>query len=147
MSDIGATAAGTPPSASADRHDANEIARMEKDLATYRREREKVVQSRTTDPPAFQLALPVNDRGYMPYVPADQLKLIDRIMDSYLGRPPHEMKMMWEELEANGLTPNQLARTAKHFINLKGEIVGRAEATGGAPSAAQGGTAWTASLV
>ncbi|MFC5359108.1 hypothetical protein [Azospirillum himalayense] len=125
----------------------DEIARMRKEMDAYKRERDKIVQNRTIDPPAFQIALPVNDRGYMPYVTADQQKLMDRITDSYLGRPEHEMEKMWEELRANGLTPDQLARTAAYFVNLDGEIVSRAVATGSQRSARHGSTAWTASSV
>ncbi len=137
------TAAPTP----AEQAEAEEIARMQEDLGAYKRQRDKVVQSRTVDPPAFQIALPVNDRGYMPYVTADQQKLMDRITDSYLGRPEHEMEKMWEELRANGLTPDQLVRTAKYFVNLDGEIVSRAVATGSQRPAQHGSTAWTASSV
>lgn len=137
--------ANAPEAPSAERTESEEIARMQKELEAYKRQREKVVQGRTIDPPAFQLALPVNDHGYMPYVTADQQKLMDRITDSYLGRPEHEMERMWEELKANGLTPEQLARTAKHFVNFDGEIVSRAVATGGQRPAQHGSTAWTAS--
>ncbi len=132
---------------SAEQAEAEEIARMQKELDEYKRERDKVVRSRTMDPPAFQLALPVNDRGYMPYVTADQQKLMDRITDSYLGRPEHEMEKMWEELRANGVAPDQLVRSAKYFINLDGEIVNRAVATGSQRSAPPSSTAWTASGV
>ena len=131
----------------AEKAEAEEIARMQKELDEYKREREKVVRSRTMDPPAFQLALPVNDRGYMPYVTADQQKLMDRITDSYLGRPEHEMEKMWEELRANGLTPDQLVRTAKYFVNFDGEVVSRAVATGSQRSTPPSSTAWTASGV
>ncbi|NUB04917.1 hypothetical protein FW320_01750 [Azospirillum sp. Vi22] len=127
--------------------ESQEIARLQKELDAYKRQREKVVQGRTIDPPAFQMALPVNDRGYMPYVTADQQKLMDRITDSYLGRPEHEMEKMWEELRANGLTPEQLVRTAAYFVNLDGEVVSRAVATGGQRSAQHGSTAWMASSV
>ncbi|OPH13850.1 hypothetical protein FE88_07095 [Azospirillum brasilense] len=127
--------------------ESEEIARMQKELEAYKRERDKVVQNRTIDPPAFQMALPVNDRGYMPYVTADQQKLMDRITDSYLGRPEHEMGRMWEELRANGLTPEQLVRTATYFVNLDGEVVSRAVATEGQRSVQHGSTAWTASSV
>lgn len=127
--------------------EAEEIARMQKELDAYKRERDKVVQSRTMDPPATQIALPVNDRGYMPYVTADQQKRIDRITDSYLGRPEHEMEKMWEELRANGLHPDQLVRTAKYFVDLEGEIVNRAVATESQRSAQPGSTAWMASSV
>lgn len=120
---------------------------MQAELEAYKRQRDKIVQSRTTDPPAFQMALPVNDRGYMPYVTADQQKLMDRITDSYLGRPGHEMERMWEELRANGLAPDQLVRTATYFINLNGEVVSRAVATGSQGSAQLGSTVWTASSV
>ncbi|WP_247877182.1 hypothetical protein [Azospirillum brasilense] len=120
---------------------------MQRELDAYKRQRDKVVQSRTSDPPAFQMALPVNDRGYMPYVTADQQKLIDRITDSYLGRPEHEMEKMWAELRANGLTPEQLVRTATYFINLDGEVVTRAVATGSQRPAQNGSTVWTASSV
>ena len=133
--------------ASTEPAESEEIARLQKDLDAYKRQREKVVQSRTSDPPAFQMALPVNDRGYMPYVTADQQKLMDRITDSYLGRPEHEMERMWEELRANGLTPEQLVRTATYFVNLDGEVVSRAVATGGQRSAQHGSTAWMASSV
>ncbi|WP_247895914.1 hypothetical protein [Azospirillum brasilense] len=133
--------------ASAERAESGAIARMQEELAAYKRERDKVVRNRTSDPPAFQMALPVNDRGYMPYVTADQQKLMDRITDSYLGRPQHEMERMWDELRANGLTPEQLARTAAYFVNLDGEVVSRAVATGGQRTAQQGSTAWTASSV
>lgn len=125
--------------------EADDIARMEKDLADYRAGRDKVVQGRTMDPPAFQMALPVNDRGYMPYVTADQQKQIDRITDGYLGRPAEEMERMWAELRANGLAPEQLARTAKYFINLEGEIVSRAVATEGQRSTTTASTAWSVS--
>ncbi|WP_349591915.1 hypothetical protein [Azospirillum argentinense] len=120
---------------------------MQRELDAYKRQRDKVVQSRTSDPPAFQMALPVNDRGYMPYVTADQQKLMDRITDSYLGRPEHEMEKMWEELRANGLTPEQLVRTATYFINLDGEVVTRAVATGSQRPSQNGSTVWTASSV
>nr|WP_196242233.1 hypothetical protein [Azospirillum oleiclasticum] len=133
--------------APAEQGEAEEIARMQKELDSYKRERDKVVQGRKMDPPAYQIALPVNDRGYMPYVTADQQKRMDGITDSYLGRPAHEMEKMWEELRANGLHPDQLARTAKYFVNLEGEIVNRDVATGKQRSAEQGGTAWMASSV
>lgn len=148
---LSANASASPPPtaapASAERAESDEIARMQKDPDAYRREREKVVQNRTIDPPAFQIALPVNDRGYMPYVTADQQKLMDRITDSYLGRPEHEMERMWDELRANGLAPEQLARTAAYFVNFDGEVVSRAVATGGQKTAPHGSTAWTASSV
>ncbi|MGQ9367078.1 hypothetical protein [Azospirillum sp. ST 5-10] len=141
-----ADAAASPASPAAAR-EAEDIARMQRDLAAYKRERDKIVQGRTIDPPATQMALPVNDLGYMPYVTADQQKLMDRITDSYLGRPQWEMEKMWRELEANGVTPDQLVRSAKYFINLDGEIVSRAVAMGGQRSAPSAGTAWTASSV
>lgn len=138
--------ANTPEAPSAERSGSEEIARMQKELEVYKRQRDKVVQDRTIDPPAFQLALPVNDRGYMPFVTADQQKMMDRITDSYLGRPQREMEKMWEELRANGLTPEQLVRTATHFVNFDGEVVTRAEATtGGQRPAQHGSTAWTVS--
>ncbi|WP_247889961.1 hypothetical protein [Azospirillum brasilense] len=140
-------AAPTAAPASADPAEREEIARMQTELDAYKRQRDTVVRNRTMDPPAFQMALPVNDRGYMPYVTADQQKLMDRITDTYLGRPEHEMARMWEELRANGLTPEQLVRTAKYFVNLDGEVVSRAVATGGQRPAQHGGTAWTASSV
>lgn len=127
--------------------EAEEIARMRTELEAYKRDRDKVVQGRKMDPPAYQIALPVNDRGYMPYVTADQQKRMDRITDSYLGRPEHEMERMWEELRANGLHPDQLARTAKYFVNLEGEIVNRDVATGKQKPVQQGSTAWMASSV
>ncbi len=148
---LSASASETPAPLAAPAPDeqtgSEEIVRMQKELDAYKRQRDKVVQNRTIDPPAFQLALPVNDRGYMPYVTADQQKLMDRITDSYLGRPAHEMERMWEELRANGLTPEQLARTAKYFVNFDGEVVSRAVATGSQRSAQHGSTAWTASSV
>ncbi|TWA76917.1 hypothetical protein FBZ83_11759 [Azospirillum brasilense] len=147
FSDLLSANASDPPAPSAASAESDEIARMQKELAAYKSERDKVVRNRTSDPPAFQMALPVNDRGYMPYVTADQQKLMDRITDSYLGRPEHEMAKMWEELRANGLTPEQLVRTADYFINLDGEIVSRAVATGGQRSTQHGSTAWTASSV
>lgn len=127
--------------------EAEEIARMRKELDSYKRERDKVVQDRRMDPLAYQIALPVNGNGYMPYVTADQQKRMDRITDSYLGRPEHEMEKMWEELRANGLHPDQLVRSAKYFINLDGEIVNRDVATGKQRPAQQGSTAWMASSV
>lgn len=133
--------------APAEQTEAEEIARMREELDAYRREREKVVQSRRMDPPATQILLPVNARGYMPYVTADQQKRMDRITDSHLGRPEHEMAKMWEELRANGLHPDQLVRTAKYFVNLEGEIVSRAAATGTPRSVQKGSTVWTASDV
>ncbi|CAO3460027.1 hypothetical protein [Azospirillum argentinense] len=142
----GSPAATTAPAAS-EQTESEEIARMQRELDAYKRQRDKVVQSRTSDPPAFQMALPVNDRGYMPYVTADQQKLMDRITDSYLGRPEHEMEKMWEELRANGLTPEQLVRTATYFINLDGEVVTRAVATGSQRPSQNGSTVWTASSV
>lgn len=135
--------AAVPPEQS----EAAEIDRLRKELDSYKRERDKVVQGRKMDPPAYQIALPVNDRGYMPYVTADQQKRMDGITDSYLGRPAHEMEAMWEELRANGLHPDQLARTANYFINLEGEIVNRDVATGKQRSPQQAGTAWMASSV
>ncbi|GAA4257358.1 hypothetical protein [Azospirillum formosense] len=145
----GASDAAAPAAApaSAEQAEHQEIARMQTELDAYKRQRDKVVRNRTVDPPAFQVALPVNDRGYMPYVTADQQKLMDRITDSYLGRPEHEMVRMWEELRANGLAPDQLVRTAKYFVNLDGEVISRAVATGGQRPAQNGGTAWTASSV
>ncbi|WP_286192249.1 hypothetical protein [Roseomonas genomospecies 6] len=137
--------ANAPEAPLAEQAESDEIARMQKELEAYKRQREKVVQGRTIDPPAIQLALPVNDRGYMPYVTADQQKLMDRITDSYLGRPEHEMAKMWEELRANGLTPEQLARTATYFVNFDGEVVSRAAATGSQRPAQHGSTAWTVS--
>ena len=147
FSDLLSAKASDPPAPSAAPTGSGEIDRMQQELAAYRNERDKVVRNRTTDPPAFQLALPVNDRGYMPYVTADQQKLMDRITDSYLGRPEHEMETMWEELRANGLAPEQLARTAAYFVNLDGEVVSRAVATEGQRPAQHGATAWTASSV
>lgn len=131
----------------AEQGEADEIARMRTELDAYKRDRDKVEQGRRMDPPAYQIALPVNDRGYMPYVTADQQTLMDRVTDSYLGRPEHEMEKMWEELKANGVHPEQRARTAKYFVNLEGEIVNRDIATGNQRSARQGSTAWMASGV
>ena len=133
--------------AAAEQAESEEIARMQKELDAYKRQRDKVVQNRTIDPPAFQIALPVNDRGYMPYVTADQQKLMDHITDSYLGRPEHEIQRMWDDLRANGVSPEQLVRTAKYFINLDGEVVSRATATGSQRPTQHGSTAWTASSV
>ena len=148
FSDLLPDVAGAPDvNAAPAQGEADEIARMRTELDAYKRDRDKVVQSRRMDPPAYQIALPVNDRGYMPYLTADQQKRMDGITDSYLGRPEHEMEKMWEELRANGLHPDQLARTAKYFVNLEGEIVNRDVATGKPRSAQQGGTAWMASGV
>lgn len=82
------------------------------------------------DPPlGFQMALPVNERGYMPFVSADQQKMIDSITDRYLNR--EDITPMWEELSALGLNPQQLAKSAKYFTSLDGRIATREEATKG----------------
>lgn len=145
--DAAAAPAPVPTPAEQAETEAEEIARLREELDAYKRERDKVVQGRRMDPPAYQIALPVNGNGYMPYVTADQQKRMDRITDSYLGRPEHEMEKMWEELRANGLHPDQLVRSAKYFINLEGEIVNRDVATGKQRPAQQGSTAWMASSV
>lgn len=82
------------------------------------------------DPPlAFQMAIPVNERGYMPFVSADQQKTIDAITDKY--RYQENLAPMWEELTAMGLNPDQLAKSAKYFVSMDGRMVSREEATKG----------------
>lgn len=82
------------------------------------------------DPPlAYQMALPANERGYLPFVPADQQKVIDGITDKY--RNQANLAPMWEELTAMGLNPDQLAKSAKYFISMDGRMVTREDASKG----------------
>ncbi|MBP2229256.1 hypothetical protein J2847_002550 [Azospirillum agricola] len=127
--------------------DAETIARMQKELDAYKRERDEVVRNRTSVPPAFQIALPATAEGYTPFVTPDQQALLDRITDSYIGRPQRDFEKMWEELDANGVGPEQLARTAKYFVGPDGGVVSRAVAMGGGPSTKPASTAWMASAL
>ncbi|MFV3077851.1 hypothetical protein [Niveispirillum fermenti] len=82
------------------------------------------------DPPlAYQMALPVNERGYQPFVSADQQKQIDAITDKY--RYQENFAPMWEELTAMGLNTDQLVKSAKYFISMDGRMATREEATKG----------------
>ena len=82
------------------------------------------------DPPlAFQMALPANERGYLPFVDADQQKKIDSITDKYLHQA--NLAPMWEELTSMGLNPDQLAKSAKYFVAPDGRIATKEEATKG----------------
>lgn len=103
-----------------------EIARREQEFEqTYGRK-----YGQDGDPPlAYQIALPVNERGYQPFVSADQQKRIDAITDKYRNR--ENLAPMWEELTAMGLNPDQLAGSAKYFISMDGRMATREEATKG----------------
>lgn len=82
------------------------------------------------DPPlAFQMAIPVNERGYQPFVSADQQKAIDAVTDKY--RYQENLAPMWAELTAMGLNPDQLAKSAKYFVSMDGRMVTKEEATKG----------------
>ena len=144
LSDAGVAQASQP----AQSPGADEIARLRKERDDYQAKRDLEIRSRPQEPyPAIQIALPVNEAGYQPFVTADQQKLIDSITDRYIGKSKVEFLKMWEELEANGVAPDQLARTASHFINERGEIVGREEAGRAAARTHISGTAWTVSRV
>lgn len=82
------------------------------------------------DPPlAYQMAIPVNARGYQPFVSADQQRAIDAITDKY--RNQANLAPMWEELTAMGLNSDQLAKSAKYFISMDGRMATREEASKG----------------
>lgn len=82
------------------------------------------------DPPlAYQMALPANERGYLPFVPADTQKAIDAITDKY--RNQENLAPMWAELTAMGLSSDQLTKSAKYFISLDGRMVTREDASKG----------------
>lgn len=80
-------------------------------------------------PLAYQIAIPVNARGYQPFVSADQQKQIDAITDKYLSQ--ENLAPMWEELTAMGVNPDQLEKSAKYFIAMDGRMATREEATKG----------------
>ncbi|MFL7903574.1 hypothetical protein ACW7BJ_04400 [Azospirillum argentinense] len=135
-----------PGAAAPTRPDTEETARLRKERADYQAARDAEVRSRPQDPyPAIQIALPVNEAGYQPFVTADQQKLIDRITDGYIGKPAAEFLKMWDELHANGVSPEQLVQTATHFINDRGDIVPRDEATRSAARSTVASTLWTLS--
>ncbi|MQP67657.1 hypothetical protein GE253_20215 [Niveispirillum sp. SYP-B3756] len=121
-----------------------EMASLKKDRAAYDAQRNNEIRKRQQefeqthgrpygkegDPPlAFQMALPANERGYMPFVSADQQKTIDTISDKY--RQQANPAAMWAELTAMGLHPDQLAKSAKYFTTLDGNMATREEATKG----------------
>ncbi|SMH60551.1 hypothetical protein [Azospirillum agricola] len=139
--------AAAPDTAKPGAQEDETIARMQKELDAYKRERDEVVRNRTSVPPAFQIALPATDQGYVPFVTPDQQALLDRITDRYIGRPQQDFEKMWEELDANGVGPQQLARTAKYFVGPDGDVVSRAVAMGGGPSTKPTSTAWMASAL
>jgi len=144
LSDAGAA----PPARPAQSPGTDEIARLRKERDDYQARREAEIRSRPQEPyPAIQIALPVNEAGYQPFVTAGQQTLIDRITDRYIGKTGVEFLKMWDELEAHGVAPDQLVRTARHFINDRGEIVDREEATRAAAKAHVAGTVWTVSKV
>ena len=132
------------------RTDSAEIARLRREREAYQSQRDTEVRRRPQEPyAAIQIALPVNEAGYQPFVTADQQKMIDSITDRYIGKPNREFEKMWAELRANGLAPEQLVQTARHFINDAGDIVDRATATAGrsAEAAGRANTVWAASEV
>lgn len=145
-------ASGTPaPAAKTDTKPADpaaqqkeEMAGLKKDRDAYDAQRQAEIRKRQFefeqthgrkygqdgDPPlAFQMALPANERGYLPFVSADQQKQIDAITDKYLYR--EDLAPMWEELTAMGLNPDQLAKSAKYFVAMDGRIATKEEATKG----------------
>ncbi len=141
--DAAPATAAPPPAGPAE---AAEIARLREERAAYQEKRDAEVRSRPQEPyPAIQIALPVNAAGYQPFVTADQQKLIDSITDRYIGKSEAEFLKMWDELNANGVGPEQLARTAAYFINAEGDIVGRDVATRDTAMAAGGSAVWRAS--
>lgn len=122
----------------------DEMAALKKDRAAYDSQRNNEIRKREQafeqtygrkygqegDPPlAFQMAIPVNERGYQPFVTADQQKIIDGITDKY--RHQENLAPMWAELTAMGLNSDQLARSAKYFISMDGRMATREEATKG----------------
>lgn len=148
FADLLSDAGVAPPSQPSQSPGADEIARLRKERDVYQAKRDVEIRRRPQEPyPAIQIALPVNEAGYQPFVTADQQKLIDSITDRYIGKSKLEFLKMWEELEANGVAPDQLARTASHVINDRGEIVGREEAGRAAARGHITGTAWTVSKV
>lgn len=146
FADLLSDAGVAPPSQPSQSSGADEIARLRKERDDYQAKRDAEIRRRPQEPyPAIQIALPANEAGYQPFVTADQQKLIDSITDRYIGKSKLEFLKMWEELEANGVAPDQLARTATHFINDRGEIVDRDEASRTAARSHITGTAWTVS--
>lgn len=154
LSDAGALPPPQPPSlptalpgaASPTRPDTEETARLRNERDVYQAARDAEVRSRPQEPyPAIQIALPVNEAGYQPFVTADQQKLIDRITDGYIGKPAAEFLKMWDELHANGVSPEQLVQTATHFINSRGDIVPRDEAVKDPARSTATSTLWTLS--
>ncbi len=137
-----AKAGGAPVDPAAQQKE--EMASLKKDRAAYDAQRTNEIGKRQQefeqtygrkygqegDPPlAFQMAIPVNARGYQPFVTADQQKTIDGITDKY--RNQENLAPMWEELTAMGLNSDQLAKSAKYFISMDGRMVTREEATKG----------------
>lgn len=104
----------------------NEIRKREKEFEQTHGRR----YGQEGDPPlAYQMAIPVNERGYQPFVSADQQKTIDAITDKYRYR--ENFTAMWEELTAMGVNPDQLVASAKYFISMDGRMATREEATKG----------------
>lgn len=131
-----------------ERVESEEIAKLRRDREAYQSQREAEIRRRPQEPyPAIQIAIPVNDAGYQPFITADQQKMIDSITDRYIGKPEHEFEKMWAELNAKGLAPDQLVKSAKYFINDAGDIVDRAAATRSAGTSGKASTVWSASEV
>ncbi|MFV3127896.1 hypothetical protein [Niveispirillum sp. KHB5.9] len=146
-----ATAGTQAPAAKAGTAPADPAAQQKDEMAALKKEREAYDAQRNTeirkrekefeqtygrkygqdgDPPlAYQIALPVNERGYQPFVNADQQKQIDAITDKYIYR--ENLAPMWEELTSMGLNPDQLVKSAKYFISMDGRMATREEATKG----------------
>ncbi|SNR94480.1 MULTISPECIES: hypothetical protein [unclassified Azospirillum] len=135
------TAAAPPDLASQQRE---EMAALKQERAAYDAQRNSEIQKRQQefeqthgrpygqrgDPPlAFQMAMPANERGYMPFVSADQQKTIDNITDKYLQQ--ENPAAMWVELTTLGLNSDQLVKSAKYFTTLDGHMATREEATKG----------------
>lgn len=98
---------------------ADELARLE----AYRAERESEMKARygDTPPDMVAVAMPVDARGYSPFVTADQQRLIDSVTDQYIGRK--DINGVMEKLRALGVHPHQIAASAQYWTAPGGVVV------------------------
>lgn len=67
--------------------------------------------------------------GYLPVITDDVQQLVDSITSKYLGKPmDDDGKAMWDELAANGVSPEMITANAEYFYAPDGSIVPRSVA-------------------
>jgi hypothetical protein len=102
-----------------------DLAEQRAKLDQYLAERDASVKAKYGDSPPDRIgvAMPMDVHGRTPFVNADQQKLIDEITDKYsdLGT----LDGLVEELEANGVHPEQIAANAQYFISPGGNFSDR----------------------